>query len=376
MGKSTRSDWGCVQQVDRGRWRLRWWQETGDGYKRRSRTVRGTRRDANDELARIRLEHSADAPCPTVQQCWDRWRHPAMVRAVEAGDMAPRTIDQYEGVWRNHVAPRWGKVPADMVRPLDVQAWLDGMTLNQAKLSLMLARQSVDNAVRLEACGRNPFSLDYDMPGQSTIDRKDGGIWTAEEVGRLFAAVRSRAPYALPSLILCACGSCRVGESMAVRGSDVSLSVACGVPVASVAVVRQLTQSGKVREKLKTDNSRRTVVVPGRPALLLRSMAAKAGDGWLPGDGCGGILPRFRVERAWRPAVERAGVAFHPYKNLRIWWRTHMRSELGIDADLLEKMMGHAGTGVTARHYYKPDAEVFAEALASAYVKHPYAEGW
>ncbi len=62
MARRMRSDWGSVTEMERGkRYRLRWWASTPEGYKRCSRVVRGTRREAMDELARIRLAHSADA---------------------------------------------------------------------------------------------------------------------------------------------------------------------------------------------------------------------------------------------------------------------------------------------------------------------------
>ena len=49
-----RSDWGCVQEIDRGRrYRLRWWAETPEGYRRCSEVVRGTRREAHDRLASL-----------------------------------------------------------------------------------------------------------------------------------------------------------------------------------------------------------------------------------------------------------------------------------------------------------------------------------
>lgn len=46
--RAMRSDWGSVQEIDRvRRYRLRFWAETPEGYKRCSETVRGTRRTAH-----------------------------------------------------------------------------------------------------------------------------------------------------------------------------------------------------------------------------------------------------------------------------------------------------------------------------------------
>jgi hypothetical protein len=57
MARRMREEWGSVTEIDRGkRYRLRYWAETPDGYKRVSETVRGTRRDAYNLLAKRRLE--------------------------------------------------------------------------------------------------------------------------------------------------------------------------------------------------------------------------------------------------------------------------------------------------------------------------------
>ena len=50
--RKKRSAWGALTQVDAQTWRLRYWSAGPDGYRRRSKTVRGTRLDAE----RVRAE--------------------------------------------------------------------------------------------------------------------------------------------------------------------------------------------------------------------------------------------------------------------------------------------------------------------------------
>ena len=47
-----------------------------------------------------------------------------------------------------------------------------------------------------------------------------------------------------------------------------------------------------------------------------------------------------------------------------------MRWELGVPEDMLEKMMGHVGRNVGEVHYDRPDADVFADVVAEAWVRH------
>lgn len=83
--RQMRSAWGSIAEVRRGVWRIRYWAEGPDGYRRRSETVRGTRRDAVERRSALMLEHGGDAPYPTVRQCWERWCLPDIERQVETG---------------------------------------------------------------------------------------------------------------------------------------------------------------------------------------------------------------------------------------------------------------------------------------------------
>lgn len=90
-----RRDWESITQVRKGVWRLRYWSKTDIGYRRCSQTVRGTRKQAGERLAELRLAHGHDVPCPTIEQRWSKWYLPDRTRMVEQGDLAPQTIEQY-----------------------------------------------------------------------------------------------------------------------------------------------------------------------------------------------------------------------------------------------------------------------------------------
>ena len=91
--RKRRSAWASVTELEKGqRYRIRYWAKGSDGqYRRRSETVRGTAMDAERRRAELMLDHSEDAPCPTVGQAWERWALPDMERRVEGGDISVRT---------------------------------------------------------------------------------------------------------------------------------------------------------------------------------------------------------------------------------------------------------------------------------------------
>ena len=370
--RKKRAAWGSLTQIDSTTWRLRYWSSGPDGYKRRSKTLRNaTRLDAERARSELMLAHSEDAPCPTVGEVWDSYALPAYQRRVDAGELSPRTLRQFESVWANHIAPRWDGVQCDAVRPLHVQQWLDGMGLTTARQALTIMATTMDHAVRFELCAHNPMRERYLMPSASTVERRDEGVWTLPQLGEVWRAVRGT--WAEAAVLLMAFGGLRVGESLGVRTEDVDVDVVDGVPLALVEVRRQVPNAGKsATERLKTPQSRRMAVVPGRAALRLLRLAADA-DGWLSGDGLGRPNSQRRLNAEWSRAElpER-----HPLHNLRNSWQTNMRWVMRVPPYFIEALMGHAVAGVTGTYYDRPDASMLARVVAEAYAERPYDAGW
>lgn len=370
-GKKRRAAWGSIASAGDGVWRLRYWATDATGvYRRLSETVYGTRKDAERRRAELMLEHSEDAPCPTVGQAWERWAWPDLERRFEGGDVSLNTMRQYKSAWARHVAPTWADVPLDAVRPLTVQQWLYGLGRTQAEQGTKLLSKVMDYAVRYEVVPHNPMRERYVMPSKSTVDAQDAGVWALAELGPLWASLRGQ--WLEPAFLLAAFGGLRVGESLGPLASEVELRDVGGVPVALVPVVRQVGASGEATGRLKTPQSERTAVIAGRAALRLAELAGAAPAGWpLTNDGLGGFQSQRRLGRAW----EALG-AEHPFRNLRNSWQTWMRWELRVPPYLIEPMMGHRVAGVTGAHYDRPAADMFAEVVADAYRARPWDADW
>lgn len=380
MGKSSRRKrrdaWASISEIRPGEcYRIRYWAEGPDGYKRRSRTVRGSRLDAERARSELMLAHSEDAPCPTVGEAWLRWYLPDLERLEAAGEVSPHTLCQYRSGWRLHVAPRWEGVPCDSVRPLEVQQWLTSLGYSQATRARQILRSVLDYAVRYGVAPSNPLAERYVMPPKSTVVERDRGVWTLEELGEVWRAVHGQ--WFEAAFLLAAFGGLRVGEAMGAMAGDVSAVEACGQVVALVSVERQVANRGVVTDALKNRQSRRVVAIPGRAGARLLELAGSC-DGWLSGDGLGSHSTQRRMAATWERHVLPSlpeGMR-HPFKNLRNSWQTNMRWALRLPPWLIEPMMGHVGEGVTGRHYDRPNAEMFAEAVAEAYAARPYDAGW
>lgn len=371
MAGKKRAAWGSMAEVSSGVWRIRYWGKdpaTGE-YRRRSSTVRGTRKDAERRRAELMLEHSEDAPCPTVGQVWERWYLPAQREQVAAG-----TLRQYESAYRRHVAPRWADVPCDAVRPLEVQQWLSCMGRSAASASLKVLKPMLDYAVRYGFVPTNPFRERYIMPSASTVRKHDEGAWDESELGLAWRDLMGE--WWEPAFLLMAFGGCRVGESIGVRCSEVELRMVDGMPFAVVPIVRQVGVDGVPSDELKTEQSRRVTIVPGRAGARIAWLAERSEGPWLTGDGLGGPTSQQALRKSWVAWCESTGRDPLTLRALRASWQTMVRWRWGLPSWVSERLMGHAGVTVTARHYDRPDVESLLSVVARSYAERPFDASW
>lgn len=373
MPRNKRRDaWASITEVRAGEiYRIRYWSSGPDGYRRRSKTIRGTRRDAERARAELMLEHSDDAPCPTVGEVWRSYALPDMERRVGDGDLAPDTLVQYRRWWAKHVEPTWGATSCDMIKPLAIQQWLYTLTRSQAANATLVLSKALDYAVRYGWAPTNPMRERYVMPGRSTVSERDKGTWTLTEIRAVWE--RLRGTWMEPAFLLSAFGSARVGESLGVLAGEVERCDIDGTPVALVPIQRQVAHHGaRIAERTKTTESSRWIVLVGSAATRLCDIAeSMPPDCPLTNDGAGNVVPQGRYTDNWR----RMNME-HPYRNLRNSWQTWMRWELGLETRYIEVLMGHKLKGTTGQHYDRPQAEQLAGVVAAAYRAKPYDADW
>lgn len=363
-----RSTWGSNTDAGGGYRRLRYWadEHDGRGYVRHSKTIKGTRRQGDEELARLRVAHSQDMPVPTVKQAYETWWLPDAHAKVESGRMTRSTLKNYQSRWNAHICPALGDLPVSDVRPLVIRDWLQGISSSMSNASLVMLRQILDLCVLYEFIDANPARGVIPTSTKPKATERDKTTYTAEEMEGALSAAKGTAAY-IPA-ILCGLGSCRVGEALGVRCDEVEEVEANGMIVAVAQISRQVDRDGVVAERLKTSGSARVVAIPEPWSLdVLEAARANQPGGWLTPDGVGGPLSQFTFNTIWRRALKAAVVPSIPLRNLRNSWRTIGRWELGIPEDLLEKMMGHAGKSVSEIHYDRPKAEYFADVVSHAW---------
>lgn len=371
-----RSTFGTNEDAGRGYRRLRYWADLHDGrgYARHSKTIKGTRRDGDAELARIRVLHSEDRAAPTVRQAYESWWLPDALARHEAGEMSQNSLAGYRSKWRKHIEPVFGDVPAPDVTALAITEWVAHMTSSVASLSLVVLRQVLDFCVLYGYMDSNPADARIRMP-RAKGNVKDKGVYDAAGLCAALDAARGTLAY-VPA-VLCGIGSCRTGESLGARVEDVGALEVGGRTVAVVWVRRQVGGGGDVMPSLKTAASERPVAIPEPWSADVLAARDDSEDGWLCGDGTGSPLSQRVVRDAWKATALPEGLPRIPMGNLRNTWRTVMRWEMGVAEDMCERMMGHAGKSVGEIHYDRPREEYFAAVADAAWAKwrdgHPQA---
>ncbi|WP_303250327.1 hypothetical protein [uncultured Slackia sp.] len=364
--KQRRRSWGSITESARGKYVLRWIENTPDGRKRKSRTFYGTYKEADAELARIRVRVGDDAPVPTIGQAYEMWWLPWMRKRIEAGKAAQTTANGYTRAWSKVCAPKWGRVPVDSVKPAEVQRWLDGLTSGDARTAMPLMRKVMDFAVKYEVAEANKFRVDYEMPTRKARERSKD----VYDLARANAALDALRGARIEAAFILSCfGSCRPGEALGVMVGDVAMVEAHGVPVAAASIERAMPDTGAAPvDRLKNAQSVRTVCVPGPYAERLAAIAEErraVGSKWLSDRGDGLPMNRRMLNHEWA----RDAVDYIPFANLRNSWRTFAQAEWRMDYDLLEVLMGHVLPGVTGRHYLRMSPAQLADQVGAAYAR-------
>lgn len=197
-----------------------------------------------------------------------------------------------------------------------------------------------------ETLQANPAAVSFRMP--KTVTERNKEVFTLRDLLKAIEAVRGTPAYCIA--VLCGIGSCRVGEAIGVKAEDIKPYVYKGKTLAVIDLQRQYSCANKVDDVLKTGNSKRPIIIPEPWSKELLENQS----GWLVDKGNGKPISQYVMRNIWQDALAAHDIDIIPLKNLRNSWRTIMRWELKVDADYVERMMGHAGKNVGEIYYDRP----------------------
>lgn len=341
----TRSSFGSVQYLSTDRYRVFWEAPPSpDGKRvRRSKTVHGTRRDAEDFLAAMRLSPGSAMT----------YRQLHIKMAEDEAFLAENTRIEYERAWRIIDAAVGGKqisstTPSEAERVIRSA----GSPSAQRKL-LRYWRKMCNRAVHEGIIASNPIDR-YIRVDRGR--RKPKRLLRAEEITRWMHEVRG---VKYEALLLCEIGGgLSPEEACALDWEDVEAISRNGREYALIRIEKALTSVNGAKRLKGTKNDFRTrEMVIGSP-FAARILELSRGSGPI----CPNGLPRsdrhpeqcytspVTISKNWKAWCERNGVPYVSQANMRSSFATLHGEALSPDS-VVSGAMGHADGTTKARWY-------------------------
>ena len=302
---------GSITERPDGRWMVRVDVGRGvDGNRRRKCAYAPTQAEAVEILRKLggRAVNGQllTTTTPTVSTFLDDWFN------ANSDDWKPSTRRSYRAAIDGFLVPAFGTLRLESLAPLAVQRWLnEHKQRDGARRRITLAhatlRSALEEAKRLQLVGINAATLvKVPQPKERPIVPL-----TVEQAATFLKVANQHRLGALFSVAL-ACGL-RLGEATGLRWDDVDLTTG------EVCIRQQLQVVNKqlVLQDLKTDKSRRTLMLPQICLESLRTHRTrqleerlKAGADWVE---TGLIFTTF----ARRGKGRKIGTGLHPRNVLR-----------------------------------------------------------
>ncbi len=247
---------GCIRQRSKGSWQLIWDEPTPDGSrKQRSKTITGTKRDAEREMTEITRSLNNGLYTPPTKQTLGEYLGKWLEGARPS--LAETSYQRYEKIVKRYLIPRLGGCGLSTLRAVDIKdAYSDwskeGLSARTIKMHHAVLHRALREAMETEVLSRNVAAL-VDPPAFAPLSRQ---VPSDEDLRDLLVRARGTAVY--PALALVVCTGMRAGEVCALKWDDVDLVNKRLTVSASAARVNGRVSVGDA----KTDHSRRTITLP------------------------------------------------------------------------------------------------------------------
>ncbi len=307
------------------------------------------RRKLHDLSAPSREEISSGMRLAALAEAW--------LAEIRADGRTPSTVAQYERHARVHVTPGVGDLLIREATTPVLNRFVQRVRERSGDATARLCRVVLNGMFSLAV--RHGASLANPVAGTRAVTPKSRPVRALADADVQLLRARLAADEAarradLPDLFEFLLGTgCRPGEALAVRWSDVDL--AAEVPTLRVTgTVVRVAGRLTLQEHTKTEAGMRVLVLP--PFVVATLLARIADDprpnplGLVFASTTGTIRDPHATRRAWRDF--RAKVHGYDWVELRSL-RSTVATLVGrsTDARTAADQLGHAGTGVTEKHY-------------------------
>lgn len=331
---------GSIQSRGEGRWlvQVTAGRDPATGKRRRlSKSLRGSKRDAERELAKLLLdvgEVDAAMTSLTVDQYLTQVWVPSLTR------LRRLTVIGYESKIRGLIKPYLGASRLDAVTPYMLDRWLgdlarDGVSGHSALHAFRVLRTATRQAVRWRLLSADPTAA----VTPPKAEPHDPQILSADQVNRMLDAFTG-SPIE-PAVVLALAAGLRRSEICGLTWNDIDFDAG------TVTIRRGLheTKGGETwHEQPKSLTSRRTVSLPEWSLEVLKGSRGVGPVVTVKPTALSRMYVKHRDEHEL-PAI--------PLRDLR---HTHATLALaqGVDVVAVSRRLGHSDIAVTSSYYLRP----------------------
>jgi integrase len=352
---------GNITRRGRSSWRLKFDDPIGCDRRTRYVTVKGTKRDAERELARLLSEADRGSLLEpselTVADYLRQWLD-------SAHELSPKTTERYRQLAKQQIVPHLGAILLQKLKPAHVQQWhttllrqggrkgrpLSARTVGHAHRVL---HRSLQRAVEGETLSRNVASA----VRPPKIEAREIQMLAADQINGVLSEIEDHPLY--PIVVVALATGMRRGELLALRWEDVDLDAAM------VKVERSLEESDQgLRFKApKTKHGRRAIPMPQMAVEVLRAYKLRQLEQRM-------TLGQGRPEPSALVFCTVEGEPLSPDDLSRDWWRLTITRPLprvsfhslrhshasaliasGLDVLTISRRLGHGSPVVTLGVY-------------------------
>jgi integrase len=378
---------GHIKQRSPGRWAIVLDIIKDGARKRKWHSFRGTKREAQDECARLisAMKEGAyvEANKLTVgQHLLDR-----LAQWESSNKISPKTAERYRELINNQVIPHLGDKRLQKLKAVDVERWHNtllatgrkdgsgGISARTIGHAHRILSKALKEAARFDLIVKNVASTEK----PPKVERDEVQIIEEHRLKELLDKLRGRSIY--PKVILALFTGLRRGELLALRWRHVNLDR----KILEVREALEQTSAGVRIKPPKSKAGRRDISLPDIAVGVLRDhrrsqleLRVRLGLGKLSDDDdlifatLDGSLPSPKLlsEQWWKAAqsIGMGDVTFHALRH------THASQliDAGVDVVTIAKRLGHSSPNITLgtyAHLFRQQDDKAAKAINEALAK-------
>lgn len=333
-----------VKRKEHDVWTFRFYTVGPDGMRRYRRVSVGTTIQYPTESAALKaaeaLRLSANTSAPgsgpvLVDVLIERYRREALPDRFS-------TRMSYSSMLRRHIQPRWGNIPLQQIRPLEVEAWLKSLKLASNTKSHLrnLLHLLFQWALRWELVDKNPVQL----VRQSKRRRNTPRRLSVQEFRQLLKQLDEPCH---TMAVLAACIGLRIGEILGLQWGDINFSAG------ALSVQRAVYQYHIGAAKTSYSEASLPLAKEVISALTKwRSQAQyRAETDWVFASDKGTLRDGGKLrEKVLQPAAKRAELGKIGWHSLRHSFATALDTA-GARMKVAQELMRHANISTTMDVY-------------------------